>query len=117
MLNNPEKYYLMEPGGHIDCHLSAKVDTMGGLVGLFSKIRSISVTMLVFSFGMSCKLVENIYTFALFFETIIVLRNGYIEESNTLLKKYFHLFYVGHEKLQIFFLKKPFKTFFTEISN
>lgn len=48
--------YLTEPGGHIDCHLSAKVDTIGGRVGLFSKIFSISWTMLVFSFGMSWKL-------------------------------------------------------------
>lgn len=44
---------LIEPGGHIDCHLSASVDTIGGLLGLFSKIRSISVTILVFNFGTS----------------------------------------------------------------
>lgn len=44
----------MEPGGHIDCHLSAKVDTMGGRVGLFSKMRSISAIIFVFNFGTSC---------------------------------------------------------------
>lgn len=43
----------MEPGGHIDCHLSDMVDIIGGLVGLFSKIPSISAIMLVLSFGMS----------------------------------------------------------------
>lgn len=47
--------YLIEPGGHIDCHLSAKVDTIGGLLGLFSKILSISATIFAFSFGTNCK--------------------------------------------------------------
>lgn len=41
----------MEPGGHIDCHLSARVDTIGGRVGLFSKMRSISAITLELSFG------------------------------------------------------------------
>lgn len=45
--------YLMDPGGHIDCHLSANVDTMGGRVGLFSKMRSISAIMLVLSLGIN----------------------------------------------------------------
>lgn len=41
----------MEPGGQIDCHLSAKVDTIGGLVGLFSNILSISAIILLFNLG------------------------------------------------------------------
>lgn len=43
------------PWGHIDCHLSARVDTIGGRDGLLSSILSISFIMLVLSFGMSCE--------------------------------------------------------------
>jgi hypothetical protein len=42
------------PGGHIDCHLSARVDTMGGRMGLLSRILSSSFIVLVLSFGTSC---------------------------------------------------------------
>lgn len=45
----------MDPGGHIDCHLSARVDTIGGLEGLFSNIRSISAIVVVFNFGNNWK--------------------------------------------------------------
>lgn len=47
------------PWGHIDCHLSASVDTIGGRQGLLSSILSISFIMFVLSFGMSW----NVYNF------------------------------------------------------
>jgi hypothetical protein len=42
------------PGGHIDCHLSAIVDTIGGRIGLLSRILSSSFIVLVLSLGTSC---------------------------------------------------------------
>lgn len=44
------------PGGQTVCHLSARVDTMGGLVGLLSRMRSRSVMVVALSLGTSCRL-------------------------------------------------------------
>lgn len=44
------------PGGQTVCHLSASVDTMGGLVGLLSRMRSRSVMVVALSLGTSCRL-------------------------------------------------------------
>lgn len=44
------------PWGHIDCHLSARVDIIGGRDGLLSRILSISLIMFAFNFGISWKL-------------------------------------------------------------
>ena len=46
------------PGGQTVCHLSASVDTMGGLAGLLSKMRSRSVMVVAFSLGTSCRQVR-----------------------------------------------------------
>ena len=63
------------PGGHTDCHLSARVDTMGGRMGLLSKILSSSFIVLVFSLGTSCKMSSMINCLQAFYSLLHILQN------------------------------------------
>lgn len=92
--------------GQIDCHLSAKVDTIGGRDGLLSSILSISLITVAFNFGMSWNWCSVHVTELFFFFFCVFPFFSYLQA----LKTFVQLLYVGRTEekaLNTFILEGP----------